>query len=41
MAVGGDKLCCGPFLEVGDDVYEVFREFEEYKCPDQLVVVGG
>ena len=41
MTVGGNKLRCGLFVEVGNYVYEVVRESEEYKCPDQLVVVGG
>ena len=38
--MGGNKLCCGPVVEVGNDVDEVVRESEEYKCPDQLVVVS-
>ena len=41
VAVGGNELRCGPFVEVADDVYEVFRESEGYKCPHQLVVIGG
>jgi len=40
VAVGVDKLRCGPLVEVRDDVYEVLRESEVYYCPNQLVVVG-
>ncbi len=39
--MGGNKLRCGPVVEVGNNVDEVVRETEEYKCPDQLVVVSG